>query len=161
MVAVDRILNIISVIISCVALTVKPSYCVWLILSSSVLATISQILRKRLSTIFIIFEKMLTDTCEKWTRVFSTRRWVILVARARRKKKRRKSVSTFDRFRLWTTFASSLVSVNPHAVKFSLENNLIKEFQQCLPTAWEWKKAIINSLYKLECSPRSSQNIRK
>ena len=57
MVAVDRILNIISVIISCVALTVKPSYCVWLILSSSVLATISQILRKRLSTIFIILKK--------------------------------------------------------------------------------------------------------
>ena len=62
MVAVDRILNIISVIISCVALTVKPSYCVWLILSSSVLATISQILRKRLYTIFIILRKKLTPT---------------------------------------------------------------------------------------------------
>ena len=84
MVAVDRILNIISVIISFVALTVKPSYCVWLILSSSILATISQILRKRLYNIFIILRK-----------------------------------------------------------------------------AWELKKAIIKSLRKPECPPRSSQNIRK
>ena len=57
----------------------------------------------------------LTDTGEnvqKWTRVFSTRRWVILVARTRRKKREEYSVSTFGRFPLWTSFESSPVSVN-------------------------------------------------
>ena len=55
---------------------------------------------------------VLTDTdknVQKWTRVFSTRRWVILVAR---KKREEKSVSTFGRFRLWTSLESSPVSVN-------------------------------------------------
>ena len=57
----------------------------------------------------------LTDTGEnvqKWTRVFSTRRRVILVARTRRKKREENGVSTFERFRLWTSFESSPVSVN-------------------------------------------------
>ena len=57
---------------------------------------------------------ILTDTGEtvqKWTRVFSTRRWVILVARTRRKKREENSVSTVGRFRLWTSFESSPVSV--------------------------------------------------
>ena len=57
---------------------------------------------------------VLTDTGEnvqKWTRVFSTRRWVILVARTRRKKREENSVSTFGRFRLCTSFESSPVSV--------------------------------------------------
>ena len=60
------------------------------------------------------WREFLTDTGEfvqKWTRVFSTRRWVILVARTRRKKEEN-SVSTFGRFRLWTSFESSPVSVN-------------------------------------------------
>ena len=61
------------------------------------------------------FHFTLTDTGEnvqKWTRVFSTRRWVILVARTRRKKREENSASTFGRFRLWTSFESSPVSVN-------------------------------------------------
>ena len=60
------------------------------------------------------FRKNLTDTgknVQKWTRVFSTPRLVILVARTRRKKREEKSVSTFGRFRLWTSFESSPVSV--------------------------------------------------
>ena len=60
-------------------------------------------------------QKLLIDTGEnvqKWTRVFSTRRWVILVARTGRKKREENSVSTFGRFRLWTSFESSSVSVN-------------------------------------------------
>ena len=78
----------------------------------------------------------LTDTGEnvqKWTRVFSTRCWVILVARTRRKKREENSVSTFGRFRLWTFFESSPVSVKGmnHTVchkKFSSYNfkNLFK-----------------------------------
>ena len=60
----------------------------------------------------------LTDTGEnvqKWTRGFSTRRWVILVARKRRKRRKKReenSMSTFERFRLWTSFESPPVSVN-------------------------------------------------
>ena len=56
----------------------------------------------------------LNDTSEfspKWTRVFSTRRWVILVARTRRKKGKKILASTFGRFRLWTGLDSSPVSV--------------------------------------------------
>ena len=63
---------------------------------------------------FIHVSKVLTDTGEnvqKWTRVFSTRHWVRLVARTRRKKREENSVSTFGRFRLWTSFESSPVSV--------------------------------------------------
>ena len=52
------------------------------------------------------------DNVQKWTRVFSTRRWVILVARTRRKQREENSVSTFGRFRLWTSFESSPLSVN-------------------------------------------------
>ena len=36
-----------------------------------------------------------------WRRVFSTRSWVILVARTRKEKKEENSVSTFGRFRLY------------------------------------------------------------
>ena len=57
----------------------------------------------------------LTDTGEKvhkWMRVFLTRRWVILVARTRRKKEEENSVSTFGRFCLWKSFESSPVSVD-------------------------------------------------
>ena len=57
---------------------------------------------------------ILTDTGEnvqKWTRVFSTRRWVILVARTRRKKGEDNGLSNFGRFRLWTSFESASVSV--------------------------------------------------
>ena len=56
--------------------------------------------------------EILTDTGEnvqKWTRVFSTRRWVILVTRTRRKEN---SGSTFGQIRLRTSFESSPVSVN-------------------------------------------------
>ena len=59
--------------------------------------------------------RIITDTGEnvqKWTRVFSTRRWVLLVARTCRKKGGENSVSTFGRFRLWTSFESSPVSVD-------------------------------------------------
>ena len=58
---------------------------------------------------------ILTDTGEnvqKWTRVFSTRRWVILVARTRRKKKEENSVYTFWRFRLWTSLESTPYRLN-------------------------------------------------
>ena len=41
------------------------------------------------------------ENVQKWTRVFSTRRWAILVARTRRKNRERKSVSIFGRFRLY------------------------------------------------------------
>ena len=60
-----------------------------------------------------LFFWALTDTGEnvqKWTRVFSTRHWVILVARTCRKKEEN-SVSTFGRFRLRISFESSPVSV--------------------------------------------------
>ena len=65
--------------------------------------------------LLILRKDRLTDTgknVQKWTRVFPTRRWVILVARTRRKKRVENSVSTFGRFRLWTSFESSPVSVN-------------------------------------------------
>ena len=52
-----------------------------------------------------------SEKVQKWTQVFSTRRWVILVARTHRKKKEVNSASTFERFRLWTSFESSPVSV--------------------------------------------------
>ena len=52
------------------------------------------------------------ENVQKWTRVFSTQRGVILVARTRRKKREENSVSTFRRFRLWTSFESLPVSVN-------------------------------------------------
>ena len=63
--------------------------------------------------------KILTDTGEnvqKWTRLISTRRGVILVARKRRKKREENSVSTFGHFRLWESFESSLVSVNVETI---------------------------------------------
>ena len=47
------------------------------------------------------FQIRLTDTGEnvqKWTRVFSTRRWVILVARTRRKKERKIACPLLDAF---------------------------------------------------------------
>ena len=59
--------------------------------------------------IIIIKLMHLTDTGEnvqKWTRVFSTRRWVILVARTRRKKKKKNTCVYFwtfspvDKFRV-------------------------------------------------------------
>ena len=56
--------------------------------------------------------RTLTDTGEnvqKWTRVFSTRRWVRLVARTRRKK-RKILATTFGRFRLWTRNLNKRVS---------------------------------------------------
>ena len=58
--------------------------------------------------------KLLIDTGEyvqKWTRVFSTQHWVIIVARMRRKKGKKILASTFGRFRLWTGLDSSPVSV--------------------------------------------------
>ena len=60
--------------------------------------------------------KILTDTgqfASKWTRVFLTLRWVILVARTRRKKREENSVSTLVQICLWTSFESLLVSVKP------------------------------------------------
>ena len=74
---------------------------------------------------------ILTDTggnVQKWTQVFSTRRWVILVARTRRKKREENSVSTFGRFRLWTSFESSRVSLK---LKFNLllQSNNFKKTQ--------------------------------
>ena len=45
-----------------------------------------------------------TDTGEnvqKWTRVFSTRRWVILVARTRRKKEKKIACPLLDVFACW------------------------------------------------------------
>ena len=51
------------------------------------------------------------ENVQKWTRIFSSRRWVILVARTRRKKREENTVSTFGHFRLWTSFESSPVSV--------------------------------------------------
>ena len=57
----------------------------------------------------------LTDTREnvqKWTRVFSTGRWVILVARTRRKKREENSVSTFGRFRCGQVLSPRLYRLN-------------------------------------------------
>ena len=80
-------------------------------------AKYNTLIRKR----FII--NRLTENVQKWTRVFSTRRRVILVARKRRKKREENSVSTFGRFRLWTSFESSPVSVNTWFFRhFSLKN---------------------------------------
>ena len=75
--------------------------------------------------IIIIKLMHLTDTGEnvqEWTRVFSTRCWVILVARTHRNKKEENSVSTFGRFRLWTSFESSPVSVKDLRFKAYLES---------------------------------------
>ena len=72
---------------------------------------------KNWTYVFVSSKERLTDTGEnflKWTRVFSTRCWVILVAQARRKKREENSVSTFGRFSLWTSFESSPVSVKTH-----------------------------------------------
>ena len=60
------------------------------------------------------FLKIPGETVQKWTRAFSTRRWVILVARMRRKKEKKILASTFGQIRLWTTlfflyFLSSLL----------------------------------------------------
>ena len=68
---------------------------------------------------------MLTDTDEnvqKWTRVVSTRRWVILVARSCLKREE-KNVSTFGRFRLWTSFESSPVSVKVFRYKPTIDQH--------------------------------------
>ena len=48
-----------------------------------------------------LLKYLLTDTGEnvqKWTRVFSTRRWVILVARTRRKKEKKIACPHLDVF---------------------------------------------------------------
>ena len=61
--------------------------------------------------------KSLTDTGEmvqKWTRVFSALRWVILVARTRRKKKKKNACP------LLNVFACGQVS-SPRLYRFSLE----------------------------------------
>ena len=68
--------------------------------------------------IFLNFGTILTDTCEnvqKWTQVFSTRRWVILVVRTRRKKREKNSASTFYQIRLWASFESWPVSVKANS----------------------------------------------
>ena len=64
------------------------------------------------------------ESVQKWTRIFSTRRWVIFVARTRRKKKKKILPSTFGQIHLWTSFESSPVSVNRHRTerKTSLQN---------------------------------------
>ena len=70
----------------------------------------------------------LTDTGEnvqKWTRVFFIRRWVILVARTPWKKREENNVSTFGRFRLWTSFESSPVSVKCTFRKWKITNILL------------------------------------
>ena len=58
------------------------------------------------------------------TYVFSTRRWVIIVARTRRKKEKKILASTFGRFRLWTSFESSPVSVKSSNKLILLTKNL-------------------------------------
>ena len=60
--------------------------------------------------ISFVMNRTFTDTGEnnqKWTRVFSTRR-----SDASEKNRRKILASTFGRFRLWTSFESSPVSVN-------------------------------------------------
>ena len=71
----------------------------------------------------------LTDTGEnvqKWTRVFSTRRWVILVARTRRENREENSASTFGRFRRWTSLESSPVSVKTLGCNLKGLTNLVR-----------------------------------
>ena len=75
----------------------------------------------------------LTDTGEfapKWTRVFSTRRRVILVARTRRKKEKKILASTLAQIRLWTSFGSSHESVK---FQFLLGSKDLKDSESCLP----------------------------
>ena len=79
--------------------------------------------------------RYLTDTGEnfqKWTQVFSTRRWVILVG----KKRLENSLSTFDRFCLWSKFESSLVSVNNNASKSELQLVVNLDCQLLLPDGY-------------------------
>ena len=55
----------------------------------------------------------LTDTGEnvqKWTRVFSTRRWLSS------EKREENRASTFGQIRLWTSFESSPISVKLHGI---------------------------------------------
>ena len=78
------------------------------------------------------FLKIPGETVQKWTRAFSTRRWVILVARTRRKKREENSVSTFGRFRLCTSLESSPVSVNslfPMCTKISIFLSFAENFK--------------------------------
>ena len=73
---------------------------------------------------FFNIKTHLTDTgdyVQKWTRIFSTRRWDIFVARTLRKKEKKIFASNFGQIRLWTSFESSPVSVNQ---KFYDLNNL-------------------------------------
>ena len=95
---------------------------------------------------FMRLRQLLTDTGEKvqrWTRVFSTRRWVILVARTRRKKREEKSVFTFGGFRLWTSFESSSVSVNSFSKPDFPSSNKINPVTPFIKRTW--KQWLLNS----------------
>ena len=79
----------------------------------------------------------LTDTDEfaqKWTLVFSTRRWAILVARMRRKKEKKILASTLVQIRLLTSFESQLVSLkfgpylSPESLRAKLGRSLSTSF---------------------------------
>ena len=84
---------------------------------------------------FLIFNLIDTgENVQKWTRVFSTRRWVILVARTRRKKEKQIAwwqiaAFTFERFRLWTSFESSLYWLNVYynIIVFKKKSYLIRQ----------------------------------
>ena len=68
------------------------------------------------------FQIRLTDTGEnvqKWTRVFSTRRWVILVARTRRKKERKIACPLLDAFACGQVSSPRLYRLYIWNLKFS------------------------------------------
>ena len=116
---------------------------------------------KNWTYVFVSSKERLTDTGEnflKWTRVFSTRCWVILVAQARRKKREENSVSTFGRFSLLTSLESSPVSVNDKKLIFiSTVPTIYKHFSHSKHTLFALTKIClfweeedfgkINSLY--------------
>ena len=116
---------------------------------------------------------ILTDTGEnvqKWTRVFSTRRWVILVARTRRKKRRKILASTIGRFRLWTSFESSPVSVKTSLLKIiyqKLNKNLVfqidiyKTFGKCPESTTGYENSTDFQCYKGQLGTYFSSTDRK
>ena len=89
------------------------------------------------TTPFLIFQ-ILTDTganVRKWTRVFSTQRWVILVARTRRKKKEENSVVALRS--LLNVFACGQVS-SPRLYRSTIRLNEEKKIWKVKTWGLRW-----------------------
>ena len=100
----------------------------------------------------------LTDTGEfapKWTRIFSTRRWVILVARTRRKKRKK-----YWRL-LWCKFACGQVS-GPRLYRLlNWRGSIRVRFRTCVRIRVRFKVKVLNKLIWKVTSLRQWLNFYK